>query len=182
MTQQVYITGIGDDRPGIVASLTDIFLRYDGNIVESTMTMLGNQFAFLLVVGLPDDANVEMFCNAFQPIEKEHRISIFVQPLEKDIHAASQRPDGNPFMISVAGEDKMGITAHFSKILANHQVNIMDLNAKTIDGNGGPTYILMIEVILPKTINIPSFEQDLVNKGEELNVEVTYHPLEQIEL
>lgn len=182
MVQHVYITGIGDDRPGIVAAVTEVLLRYDGNIAESTMTMLGNQFAFLMVATIPDSANVDVFCKAFQPVEKDCQVSIFVQPLTHDITDNNHRPDGNMFMFSIAGEDKMGITAHFTKLMAKYDVNIMDLNAKTIEGNGGPAYVLMIEAILPKTIDLPGFEQAMAQQGEALNVEVTYHPLEAIAL
>lgn len=183
MSQQVYITGIGDDRPGIVAGLTGVLLRFEANIVESTMTMLGNQFAFLMIVALPANVNVEQFRNAFQPVEKQLQFSVFVQPLAQDIHApATLRGDGEPYMISIAGQDRTGITAQFSQVLARHNINIMDLNAKTIAGNNGPAYILMVEVRIPSTVNLPALEQELARTGEEMNVEVTYHPLETVAL
>jgi predicted amino acid-binding ACT domain protein len=44
----------------------------------------------------------------------------------------------------------MGITYRVSQILANHHINITDLNAQCIEGESQPVYVMMIEILLPE--------------------------------
>ena len=43
--QQLVISAIGSDRPGIVEQLTDRIAKLDLNITDSRMTVLGGEFA-----------------------------------------------------------------------------------------------------------------------------------------
>ncbi len=180
MAQRIYLTGFGPDKPGIVAAITALVQQHGGNIEDATMTLIEDQFAFLLIAGVPDDLSLDAFKQAFAPVEADQGIAVYIQPLGEENKGAA--PQGNPFMVSVAGDDKTGITATFSAVLAKHGISITDLSAKTIAGENGPAYVLMIETVFPTTINIPSIEKDLAEAGEGLNVEVTYHPIEAIAL
>src|SRR5690349_16727556 len=48
--QFIIISAIGSDRTGLVYDLTRVVLDCSGNIVESRMSALGNEFAMLLLV------------------------------------------------------------------------------------------------------------------------------------
>ena len=50
MTEFIVISAVGRDRPGVVHALTQTVLDCGGNIVESRMTALGQDFAMLLLV------------------------------------------------------------------------------------------------------------------------------------
>ena len=53
MKQLIAISAIGNDRTGLVYDLTRVVVDCGGNILESRMTALGNEFATLLLVALP---------------------------------------------------------------------------------------------------------------------------------
>jgi len=44
------ISALGKDRPGIVDQLSKVILDHDCNIVDSRMTVLGGEFAILMMV------------------------------------------------------------------------------------------------------------------------------------
>ena len=44
------ISALGKDRPGIVDQLSKLVLEHDCNIADSRMTVLGGEFAILLMV------------------------------------------------------------------------------------------------------------------------------------
>ena len=50
VTDNLVITAIGKDRPGIINELSRIVLEQKGNVVDSRMTVLGGEFAILLLV------------------------------------------------------------------------------------------------------------------------------------
>jgi 4-hydroxy-tetrahydrodipicolinate synthase len=53
MKQLIAISAIGSDRTGLVYDLTRVVVDCGGNILESRMTALGNEFAMLLLVVTP---------------------------------------------------------------------------------------------------------------------------------
>ena len=50
MKQLIVLSAIGNDRYGVVNDLTKVILDCGGNIEESRMSALGNEFAMLLLV------------------------------------------------------------------------------------------------------------------------------------
>jgi predicted amino acid-binding ACT domain protein len=50
MKQLIAISAIGNDRTGLVYDLTRVVVDCGGNILESRMTALGNEFAMLMLV------------------------------------------------------------------------------------------------------------------------------------
>jgi glycine cleavage system transcriptional repressor len=85
-------------------------------------------------------------------------------------------------MIAVSGQDKTGITYQVAKVLAEEQVNILDLNAHCIEGEDGPVYIMMIEAILPQTLEKVTLETTLNALAQTLGVEIRVNPLEVLTL
>ena len=51
MNQYIVITAVGQDRPGIVNDLSKTILDSGGNVTDSRMTVLGGEFALLMLVG-----------------------------------------------------------------------------------------------------------------------------------
>ena len=50
MKQLIAISAIGGDRTGLVYDLTRVVVDCGGNVLESRMAALGNEFAMLLLV------------------------------------------------------------------------------------------------------------------------------------
>ena len=50
MKQWFALSAIGRDRPGIVADLAELIYECDCNLEDSSMTMLGGEFAVLLLL------------------------------------------------------------------------------------------------------------------------------------
>ena len=50
MKQWFALSAIGRDRPGIVADLAELIFECDCNLEDSSMTILGGEFAVLLLL------------------------------------------------------------------------------------------------------------------------------------
>src|SRR6056297_3515161 len=137
------LTIIGRDRPGIVSQVTEILYRLGCNIADSSCSILGGQFAMILIIAHPDFTDRESFGQAFSPLE-ESNLSVFLRTLkpggEKQPHL-----EGELCMISVYGADKPGIVYRVAKELGDRSVNITDLNTKLVGREDRPVYVMMIE-------------------------------------
>jgi glycine cleavage system transcriptional repressor len=178
MTQAI-ISGIGQDRPGIVSAITEVLARHQGNIQDTSMTILGDAFAWILMVSLAKDASIDALRSDLDAVAQQMDLTLMVQPVSRELSPTMHRTAGFPFMISVSGADQAGITHAITQVLADTQVNITDLNAQTIDGEDGPVYILLLEVRLPNDLLAPELEKALKERARSLGVEVQLSPIDE---
>ena len=55
------LTIVGRDRPGIVSQVTEILFNNGCNIADSSCSILGGQFAMILILGHPEFTGLESF-------------------------------------------------------------------------------------------------------------------------
>jgi glycine cleavage system transcriptional repressor len=63
------LTIVGRDRPGIVSQVTKILFDQGCNLADSSCSILGGQFAMILILGHPEFTSLESFGDAFKPLE-----------------------------------------------------------------------------------------------------------------
>ena len=159
--KKLVMSGIGPDKPGIVAAISELLYRCGGNIDDSTMTRLADEFAVILLVSVPDELDLAGFRDDMTALEASHGLTMLVKPapdslIQPTSLAINATP--KPYMISVAGHDRTGITWRVSRVLAELDVNIRDLNARRIMGEDGPVYIMMVEVDVPPQTALPEVQ------------------------
>lgn len=176
------ISGVGHDRPGIVSALTGVLARYGCNIEDSTMTRLASEFAVILIIQIPDGVPYESLSRDFEAIGEQVGMTLVMKPLLPGLEEESfQRPPLSYF-ISVAGRDRTGITHQVAQLLAEHQINITDLNAQIIEGEDSPVYVMMLEVDVPAGTQMRALEEALRGLSGRLAVEIQLRPLEVVSL
>src|SRR5512140_1900183 len=111
------LSAIGRDRPGIVADLAELIYDCDCNLEDSSMTILGSEFAVLLLLS-GEGADVERRLGAAcKRVEWEKRLTVFFRPLDADPGASAARGT-SPMECVVSGVDKAGIVARVARTLA----------------------------------------------------------------
>jgi len=178
--QHFALTIIGRDRPGIVSQVTEILFRLGCNIADSSCSILGGQFAMILIIAHPDIASQEGFGEAFTPLE-DSGLSVYLRTLkpggEKHPHL-----EGEICMISVYGSDKPGIVYRVSRELGERSINITDLNTKLVGSDTRPVYVMMIEAVLPAGMEIEEIEQIMNQLKDQLQVDISVRSITPVEL
>ena len=176
---QLVISGIGPDKSGIVAALTDVLARHNCNIDDTSMTILGPMFAMILLVHAPDTVTVKNLQNDLAPVEQALGLRLFVSEMAEHTTADTEKLATHPYIVSVSGPDRTGIIQAMTQTLAEYEVNITDLNAQQIPGDNGPVYILMIETQIPDNLAISKLKSALQTRADALGVEVRLHLIEE---
>lgn len=174
------LTIIGRDRTGIVSQVTEILYELGCNIADSSSSILGGQFAMILIISHPEYTDKESFREAFSPLE-ESGLSVFLRTLKP---GGEKRPhmEGELCMISVYGSDKPGIVYRVAKELGDRQVNIIDLNTKLVGSEDHPIYVMMLEAGLPDELTEEDLNNILQNLKDELQVDITVRSITPVEL
>lgn len=176
--ERLAICGLGPDRPGIVAGLTGVLYVLGGNIEDSSMTILENSFTWIVIATLPDGVETSTLEKELSKLESAMGVRLFVLPVQKSSSVPEFGYNPEPHLFTVAGRDRTGITYRFSDVLARFAVNITDLHARTIAGQDGPVYILMIEAQTPQNIDWPALDTELNLLASEMDVEVRHHAID----
>ena len=160
---------IGEDKPGIVAAISGVLYQFNCNIEDSSMTILKNQFAIILIVAIPDDVDVENIRTKLTMVCE--RLGLYYmlreingEPAEKKYHTHC--------LIKIFGEDKTGIVHKVSSFLASLNVNISDMRTK-ITGGDTKLYAMLIEAEVPENVSVEEIEKGLQKVARELDVDIT---------
>ena len=163
---ELAITVIGHDRPGIVADVSETLSGLGINLTDSTMTRLRGHFAMTLIC--TGDVPEEMVEAALLPLCTGSSLLATVRQVRPE---AEVPVSGAPYVVSLHGADRLGIVAAVTRVLAYAGGNITDLTTRLV----GPLYVLVAEVDLPEGVAGRVIEE-LAGIAAELGVEVTVRP------
>ena len=169
------LSAIGRDRPGIVADLAELIYECDCNLEDSSMTILGTEFAVLLLLS-GEGADVERRLSAgCKRLEWEKRLTVFFRPLDEPPPAAAPGRRTVAMECEVNGVDKAGIVARVSRTLADHAVNITALQTQSRPGpeTGTPMFTMRIRMAIPAELDRAVLRERLERVAAELRVDVS---------
>lgn len=168
------MAAIGRDRPGIVADLSECVYACGCNLEDASMTMLGSEFATLMLVsGVGADLQEKLY-EATKRLEWERRLTVFLRPVD----GPGESDSGSDHTLTAIGVDKAGIVAGVSRVLADHGVLITDLRgeAKPVAESGTPLYTLRIRMQVPEQCPLALLRSELDRAGASLGIEITLDP------
>ncbi len=175
------VTIISKDRPGIVADTTEVLFRLGCNIEDSSCTMLGGDFAMILVVTHDKPFTKARLAEEFRLLQERTGLAVHLRTLHEDeIRPVSE--EGELCLISVYGSDQPGIVYRVTRALADRGINVTDLNTRLIGSKEKPVYVLMLEAILPGGMSVDETSALLETLRNELQVEIGVRAITPVSL
>lgn len=168
------VSVIGKDQPGIVDKLSQCILDAGGNIADSRMTVLGGDFAVILMV-----------CGNWNSIAKlEDQLPGVAQALEMTLtlrRTESRAAEGNllPYGVDVVALDHPGIVHHLASFFSARAINIQDMSTSTYSAahTGTPMYSVHMTVEIPADQHIGTIREDFVEFCDQLNLDGAIEPV-----
>jgi glycine cleavage system transcriptional repressor len=177
MRQQILVTATGEDRPGIVARLSEVILKHGANLEESRMALLGGEFAVIALVTVGDD--------------KLHELTQeLVRLKDEDIFCTTKAtkplsPDRFKECISceleLSGADHEGIVHGITRFLREHSINIQSMESGVVNApeTGTPLFCMRATIQVPPALSISQLSKELNAIGDNESVEITLSALPQ---
>jgi glycine cleavage system transcriptional repressor len=173
-------TFIGKDRPGIIAALTRSLFEAGCNVEDTTMTLLEDQFAMILIATIPNLTAEKKLNQIFDRIRKEWGLNHYRQSLRGNPIRKKHPPGTRSQVISVIGKDRTGIVYETSRILAGANLNITDLNSKILGKGKRALFVMVLEVDIPRQFNLKRLDSAWQKLRKRLKVDVRVKPLEHL--
>lgn len=174
---QYAVSVVGRDQPGIAAALAEALHRTGANIEDSRMTILGGQFAVMMLVRLPDGADSAGLRGDLDAVRERLGLEAAVLSEIGDM-TASPRPEPT-HVLTVYGADHPGIVHAVCAGLAARSVNIDDLATRVVGAADAPVYTMICELTLPGSLTPDELNADLAGVAEEQGVEIVLRELDQ---
>ena len=177
MRKWFILSAVGRDRPGIVADLAQLIYDCEANLEDSRMTILGNEFAAILLCH-GDAVDLERrLTEGSRRLEWENRLTVFLRPLEGEPRPPVPAPGTVLYRLRAEGADRAGIVARICRTLADEKVNISDLVSETIPSpSGAALYRMTVEIEVPDGVAADALANALEAAGHEIDVDVTLEP------
>ena len=174
------LSAIGRDRPGIVADLARVVLDCDANLEDSRMTILGSDFAVILLCSAGSAEAGDRLAVATKRLERDHGLTILVRHLDDGPRPAVPAPGTRLYRVEAAGEDRAGIVAGICGVLAERGINIVELLTRSRPGPGGsPHYEMTIRVEVPEASDPRALREALEAEADRLVVDVALMPADR---
>ena len=172
------LSAIGRDRPGLVSELARLVLECDANLEDSRMTILGSDFAVILLCSSSATDTADQLTLGAKRLERDHGLTILVRSLDEGPRPAIPAPGTRLYRVEAAGEDRAGIVAGVCGVLAEHGVNITELHTRSQPGPGGsPHYLMTISAEVPDVVDPGQLREALDAEARRLILDVSLTPV-----
>lgn len=170
MNKSLVISALGNDQPGIVNELSKAILEQGGNISESKMTILGGEFAMMLLT----TGSQECIDNIISKLEKTGE-TLNLTLIAKETQAQESNNKRLPYQVSVVSMDHPGIVHHISDFLSSRNLNIEEIETKTYPAahTGTPMFSLDMTVSIPAESSVRSLRDEFITFCDDLNLDAT---------
>ena len=167
------LTGVGEDRPGIVQSLTRAIADQGGNLEESRMAVLGGEFAIIMLVS-GEPAVIEALEDDKARIGERTGLSIQTRRTER------REPGGEVlrYHVEALSMDHPGIVNAVTDFFSRRNINIESLSTETYAAahSGTPMFALDMIVEVPAGEKIAELRQAFVAFCDELFIDASLEP------
>ncbi|KPK84657.1 MAG: hypothetical protein AMJ94_19950 [Deltaproteobacteria bacterium SM23_61] len=171
MKRYFALSAIGKDRPGIVADVSGLIYECGGNLEDSRMTRLG---LLILLSGSGEEFQYRLSTGC-KRLEWEKHLSIFLTPLEAFEGKPGEKGRIDLYELSTTGMDRMGIVHRVSRLLADHGINIADMQTRATPSpeSGSPIFTMKILLEVPASVSAQALLKELNRLGEELAIDIS---------
>ena len=161
--QNMVISVMDRDRPGIVAEVTEGISALGGNLADLRESVLCGYFTMILVAGFPDDVSAGQ---VVQALSENTSWQVSVTPAEGSLTETAV--SDQVYILSAVGRDRVGLVAQVSRFCCERGVNILDL-ASHVEGD---QYTMILQIDLTDAISRDDFKAALASFGEQTGLKL----------
>jgi glycine cleavage system regulatory protein len=162
------LTVLGEDRPGLVESLSQVIAAHDGNWLESRMSRLAGKFAGILRASVPA-FQVEALTTTLRELES-HGLRLLIEWSDHDEPAQAYQI----LKLDLIGNDRVGIIHDISQALAANGVNIDELNTDYLSApmSGEMLFKAAALIRVPLEVAVADLQTHLEHIAHDLMVDI----------
>ncbi len=174
LEKYLVISALGHDQPGIVDGLSRVILDCQCNIVDSRMSVLGGEFAVVLLATAPTAQKIEALKAELHGLQKTLGLTI----ISKETVARAACPGQITYDVSAVAIDHPGIVHQLAKFFSCKGINIENLGTDCYAAahTGTPMFAIKMQINVPSDQNITEIQTQFLDFCDDLNIDATLDP------
>ena len=168
------LSALGKDRPGIVDELSRTIYELDCNIADSRMTVLGGEFAVLLMIEGPWNQLAKL---EGQLPDLQERLGMTI--ISRRTESRAPQNDLLPYTVEVVSLDHPGIVHQLASFFSQRNINIEDMNTSSYAAphTGSAMFAVHMNVDIPANIQIAELRDEFMDFCDTMNLDAVLEPL-----
>jgi len=152
--KQLVITILGQDRPGLVESISSVILENHGNWLSSNLSHLLGHFAGIIQIEVSEEH--------FQALQNAPKLDVRIETGNTEIEPATREQ----LNFVITGNDRPGIVQELASVIRHKGANITHLNSRqqSAPNWGVPIFSAVATVTLPNGLN----KEEVINALESI--------------
>ena len=174
MENYLVITALGEDHPGIIQVLSELVLDSNCNITESRMSVLGGEFAVLMMVSGRWNELTKL-----EDALHAQAASLGLTITCKRTRTRLPAPDLMPYIVEAITVDHPGIVFRMADFFAGRNINIQELSTTCYAAahTGTPMFALHMTTNIPANIHLATLRDEFLDFCEAENIDATIEPM-----
>jgi glycine cleavage system transcriptional repressor len=170
--EELVITAVGPDRPGLIGKLTAPLYEASANVADSRMVNLRGQFALILLAEVPA-TDVERVQLRLHAVATELGLTLTFRG-GKTSEPQTRSEQGVPFRLRIYALDQPGLVHRITDLLQRHRVNVEELTTRSQPRpqSGAPLFSMELTITVPAAVAIRTLRSELEQLCDELNCDL----------
>jgi len=168
------LSALGHDKPGLVTELSNTILSYGCNIVDSRMTVLGGEFAIIMLIS-GNWSNVAKLESSLPGLQDSLHLSVTCTRTDK----RQLEKDALPYSVEVIALDHQGIVHELAEFFSSRDINIYELYTGSYHAAHTGTAMFSLNMILeiPSKTQIAVLRDEFLEYCDQLNLDAVIEPI-----
>ena len=178
MSQELVVTAVGPDRPGIASEFSGHVHACGANLADSRMVNLRGHFAVLALVEGSADV-LEALRKRLDEAAPRLGLTIeFSSATKAPYSLKAPRREGVPFRLKTYSMDQPGIVHKITSFLHEQEINVEELETRLESAPfmGTPVFTLSVFGTSIRTSSVKTLRRSLEELGDHLNCDVDIDP------
>ncbi|MBD3619255.1 MAG: glycine cleavage system protein R [Chromatiales bacterium] len=174
MSSLLVISALGDDRPGIVQSLSRAILENGCNIEDSRMSVLGGSFAVIILVSGQWNTLAKLE-GSLPALGEKLGLSVTTRRTEPRKLAGHMLS----YSVDVISLDHPGIVNELATFFSQRGINIQDMATSSYSAahTATPMFAVRMTVEIPSNLHIAALRDEFLDLCDRLNLDGVIEPL-----
>jgi glycine cleavage system transcriptional repressor len=173
MNKQLVLSALGADQPGLVNKISQHILTLGLNIEDSRMSVLGGEFAYMLLVS-GKEATLQQLADSIPELEKNFSDLIFSSKFTQP----RQHQPSLSYTANVHALDHQGIIHNLAQFFSDRNINIENLNTSSYAAphTGSKMFSVDLKLSIPESISINQLREAFIEHCDSLNLDASFEP------
>jgi len=174
MSKYLVITAVGHDRPGIVNDLTKHILECGCNVADSRMSILGGEFALILLLSGTWNAIAKI-----EEVLPKLGDSLGLNITVKRTEPRSQQGNLLNYHVDALAMDQPGLVHKVTDFFSSRRINIESLNTDSYNAahTGTPMFSINMTINIPAGQSISQIREQYMDFCDAMNMDGMIEPV-----